>query len=294
MTNKSSSTQDYSIWMLEYANAPLYPVSGILYGQHNQGTVNLPYGYVVLKGADRVVMVDVGYNYSKYGKTLADRFGVFNWQSPSIVMAEIGLSPEDVSDVVITHAHFDHFGNVEDFPNATFHIQEREFTQWLWVLTLPQQFKWLQGALNPDDMVVAAGLAASGRLNLVNGDVDDIFPGIDIRAALDSHTFGSQFVVVKNGGGTDPWVMAGDLRYVKENITGIDDSGVYVPVGLAAGSQMNLLHATERMMQAANREERRVIAVHEDRLGQFFPSRKSTHGLTIVEITLAAGEVSRV
>lgn len=285
---------DYSIWVLEYSHAPEYAVSGVLYGEHNRGTVNLPYAYVVLKSAERVLMVDVGYNYSRYGKTLADRFGVIGWQPPVTVLAEVGLKPEDVTDVIVTHAHFDHFGNVQDFPNAVFHIQEREFTKWLWALTLPPQFKWLQRALNPDDVVLAASLAAEGRLRLIDGDVEDLFPGIDVRAAFDSHTFGSQFVTVKNQSGGDPWILAGDLRYVRENVTGIDDDGVYIPIGLASGSQLNLLQATEQMMQIVGYEERRIIPIHEDRLSQYFPSRVSSHDLTVVEITLAGDEVSRV
>lgn len=285
---------DYSIWVLEYANAPEYAVSGVLYGAHNEGLVNLPYGYVVLKSSERVLMVDVGYNYSKHGKSMADLFGVVNWQSPSVVLGEIGLAPEDITDVLVTHAHFDHLGNIEDFPKATFHIQQREFTKWLWALTLPRQFRWLQMALNPDDMVATAMLAAQGRLRLVDGDVDDILPGIDLHAAFDSHTFGSQFITVKNQSGKDPWVLAGDLRYVKENVTGHNDDGVYVPIGLASGSQLNLLEATESMMQIVGYEERRIIAVHEDRLGQFFPSRLSAAGGQIIEVTLASGEASRV
>lgn len=288
------AASEYSIWVLEYSHAPEYAISGLLYGEHNRGTVNLPYAYVVLKSAERVVMVDVGYNYSKYGKTLADRFGVVGWQPPATVLAEVGLKPEDVTDVIVTHAHFDHFGNVQDFPNAIFHMQEREFTQWLWALTLPPQFNWLQRALNPDDVVVAAGLAANGRLRLVDGDVEDLFPGIDVRAAYDSHTFGSQFVTVKNQGGEDPWILAGDLRYVRENVTGISDDGVYIPVGLATGSQLKLLQVTEQMMKIVGYEERRIIPIHEDRLGQYFPSRVSSHDLTVIEITLAEHEVSYV
>lgn len=285
---------DYSIWVLEYAFVPYYPKSGVIYGAHNQGTIKLPYCYVVLQNADRTVMVDVGYNFKDYGKTLADRFGVVNWRDPRTVLAEIGITPEDVDDVIVTHAHFDHFGNVEDFPNARFHVQEEEFSKWLWALTLPKQFAWLQVAIDPHDLLRATELAVAGRLNLVDGDMEDLFPGIDVFLARDSHTFGSQFVRVKNQGGQDPWVLAGDLRYTFDNITGNDGDGVYIPVGLASGSQLNLLLATERMMELADRQERRVIPIHEERLSQVFPSRVTKEGLQLIEITLADSEVSRV
>lgn len=284
---------DYSIWVLEYAHGES-PVSGVLYGEHNRGTVNMPYSYVVLKNTERVVMVNVGYKYSTYGKAIADRFGVVGWQSPSDVLAEIGVTPEDVTDVIVTHTHFDHFGNSEDFPRAVFHLQEREITQWLWALTLPKQFLFLQSALSPDDVVAASRLAAAGRLRLVDGDVEDILPGIDVHAAFDTHTFGSQFVTVKNQGGKDPWILAGDLNYVFENVTGVDNSGVYVPIGSAIGSQLKLLEATEQMMQIVERDHRRIIPIHEVRLGQRFPSRKSAAGLGVTEITLAPNETSRV
>ena len=69
---------------------------------------------------------------------------------------------------------------------------------------------------------------------------------------------------------------------------------IYNPVGLAVGSQMNLILATEAMMRAVSYEERRVIPVHEERLKDRFPSRITADGLRISEICLADGEKSRV
>jgi glyoxylase-like metal-dependent hydrolase (beta-lactamase superfamily II) len=285
---------DYSIWVLEYAYVNQYPKSGVIYGAHNQGTIKLPYCYVLLKSDDRTIMVDVGYNFKEYGKTLADRFGVVNWRDPNTVLSEVGVSPDEITDVIVTHAHFDHFGNVEDFPNARFHIQESEFSKWLWALTLPQQFNWLQVAIDPADLLRASELALNGRLNLIDGDLDGLFPGIDLFLASDSHTFGSQFVRVNNSDGQDPWILAGDLRYTFENLTGYTGDGTYVPVGLASGSQLNLLLASERMMSLVGHEERRVIPIHEERLKDHFPARETKEGLQVVEVTLAPGHNSRV
>jgi N-acyl homoserine lactone hydrolase len=274
---------DYSIWVLEYSFVSEYPVSGVLYGAHNAGTLKLPYCYVLLKSDERTVMVDVGYNVTENGNVLADRYNVINWRSPATVLAEVGVRPEDVTDVLVTHAHFDHFGNVDAFPNATFYLQAREFAEWLRVMTLPKAFQSLAVALDPGDMVRAAGLAAEGRLTLLEGDTPEVLPGIDAVSAFDSHTFGSQFFHVKN-----------DLRYVFENITGTNDNGVYRPVGLASGSQYNLLLATENMMNAVDRDHLRVVPVHEARLGTVYPSRVSSEGLEIVEVNLAPGHPSRV
>lgn len=284
----------YSLWVLEYAYAEKYPLSGLLYGAHNEGTVKLPYCYAVIKGGGRTALIDVGYNYKEYGQTLADRFGVVNWRDPKTILAEVGVSPEDVDTVLVTHAHFDHFGNVEDFPNARFYVQEREFSKWLWTLTLPRQFDWLQGALDPGDMLRATELAVSGRLELVDGDVENVLPGVDLFSAPDTHTFGSQFIRVRNNGEGDSWVFGGDLTYIFENAEGRDGDGKLIPVGLASGSQINLLFATDRMLQLVGNEPRRVIPVHEERLVDEFPSRTTAEGLHVVEIAVADGEKSRV
>ena len=105
---------------MEYAHVLQQPTSIFIYGAHNQGTRKMPYGYIVIKGAGVTAMIDVGYNHQAYGKELAQMWGVEGWQPPTAVLAEIGVSVEEVSRVFITHAHFDHMGNLEPFPNATF------------------------------------------------------------------------------------------------------------------------------------------------------------------------------
>jgi N-acyl homoserine lactone hydrolase len=291
----------YSIWVLEYAFVQNYNVSGVLYGAHNQGYLKLPYAYVVIKGEGHVIMVDVGYNQRDYGKTLADRFGVEAWHSPKDVLAQIGLSPEDVDSIFITHAHFDHMGNLDDFPNAHVYVQEREIARAIWALSQPPRLSFVSIATDPADVLKCAALAQSGRLTLLDGDREDVLPGIDIRAAPDTHTYGSQYVVVRNDGtrdSADPWVLAGDLIYVYENIEGdgavIGVDQMYVPVGVAVGSQTNLVFATEEIMKTVKREVRRVIPVHERRLVDRFPSRERESGLRVSEICLADGETSRL
>ena len=67
-----------------------------------------------------------------------------------------------------------------------------------------------------------------------------------------------------------------------------------MPIGLAVGSQSNLIFATAAMLKAVGGEHRRVIPIHEDRLKDMFPSRLTSAKLQVVEITLSAGETSKV
>jgi glyoxylase-like metal-dependent hydrolase (beta-lactamase superfamily II) len=288
----------YSIWVMEYAYVREQPTSLFIYGAHNQGHRKMPYGYVVIKGRGQTAMVDVGYNHQAHGEVLANRYGVENWHPPHEVLSECGLTPGDISTVFLTHAHFDHMGNIEDFPNATFYIQERELSKWVWAMSLERRFRWLMLGIDPADIMRTVDLARQGRLVAVDGDRENVLPGIDLRAAFDTHTWGSMYVTVRNDlapSSADAWVFSGDLVYCHENLRGDDPADPqYVPVGLATGSQFTLLMTAEKMIQQVHGDYTRVVPVHEERLRDLFPSRITKAGLRITELALADGEASRV
>ncbi len=195
---EASIMSAYSLWVMEFAAVPNYPLSGLVYGAHNQGTRKLPYCYIVIKGQGQVAMVDVGYNHKAYGEVLANTYGVKGWHPPKTVLGEIGIAPEDVSSIFITHSHFDHMGNIEDFPKATFYMQERELTKWVWAMSLERRFRWLMLGIDPADIMRAVDLARQDRLVCVDGDREDVLPGVDLHAAFDTHTWGCMYVRVRN------------------------------------------------------------------------------------------------
>jgi glyoxylase-like metal-dependent hydrolase (beta-lactamase superfamily II) len=289
---------DYSIWVLEYSYVSNYHLSGIVYGAHNQGYRKLPYCYVLIKGHGTAAMVDVGYNDKDYGGVMAKNFGVENWHAPAAVLGECGVTPEQVKHIFITHAHFDHMGNTDAFPNATFYIQEKELSKWVWAMSLDRRFRWLMLATDPGDVMRVVDLARQGRLVCIDGDRQGVLPGVDLHAAFDTHTWGSMFVHVRNDGAAnsaDSWVLAGDLVYSFDNVVGTAPADPqYIPVGLAVGSQTNLILTTDKMVQLAGGDPKRVIPIHEERLRDVFPSRIAPNGLRITEIALADGEPSRV
>jgi N-acyl homoserine lactone hydrolase len=292
---------EYSIWVLEYASSPETEMGSIVYGAFNQGARPMPYAYVVLQSRAHVAMVDVGYNHADFGQALASRFGVAHWHGPREALALCGLKPEDVDTVFITHVHFDHFGNVEAFPNARFYVAEREIEKSIWALSLPERMKFLASSIDPGDLTKGAELARAGRLVLVNEDMADVLPGIDLHIAPDTHSYGSMWVGVRNDrrrDSSDAWVLAGDLVYAYENLGGrgstAENGNAYLPIGFAIGSQTNLLLATEDMLKAVGHERSRVIPVHEERLKEVFPSRLKAPGLGISEICLADGATSKL
>ncbi len=292
---------DYSIHVLEYARTRNYPKGGLVYGAFLKDLVTLPFCYVLLRGRGHVALIDVGYAHRDYGKHLAEKYSIENWRSPRVVLAECGVSPEDVDSVFITHAHFDHFGNVEDFPNATFYVQREEIERWAWVLSLPDRMRWMTASIDPGSILRALDLSMAGRMKLIDGDVEDAIPGVDLHLARDSHTYGSMWVSVRNdesGRSSDIWVLAGDLVSQFENIqmdgSLIDVTSMYNPGAQSVGSYTNIVLAIEAMMKLVDYDASRVIPVHEARLAERFPSRVSSENLTVCEICLADGAGSAV
>ncbi|WP_236765682.1 N-acyl homoserine lactonase family protein [Agrobacterium tumefaciens] len=289
---------DYSIWMLEYAWVPDAPVSSLIYGRHNAGNEKLPYCYTLLKGHGKTILLDCGLNNASHGHDFVERFNVQNWFPPKDVLAEVGCTPEEIDHVILTHAHFDHMGGLELFPNATFHIQQDELAAWVSIMALDRRFRWLLTATDTGDMLYAVQLAREGRMRGIDGSVDDLFPGIDVRVARDTHTAASQYIVIRNDGKTksdDVFVYTGDLVYRHDNIHGGNpEDPVYLPTGLAFGSQTNLLFTTHEMMKCTDFDIQRVLTPHEPAMANTYPSRTTKNGHYLIEIALAEGQKSYI
>ncbi|WP_245443920.1 N-acyl homoserine lactonase family protein [Mesorhizobium sp. DCY119] len=261
----------------------------------------MPYCYVLLRGQGHVALVDVGYSHRDHGKHLAEKYNIENWRPPHVVLAECGVVPEDVDTVFITHAHFDHFGNIDDFPNATFYVQREEIERWTWVLSLPDRMRWMTASLDPASIIRAAELSALGRIKFIDGDVENVIPGVDLHLARDSHTYGSMWVSVCNDRAAAPkdiWVLAGDLVSQFDNLemdgSLIDVPTMYNPGAQTVGSYTNIIVAMEEMMKLVDHDAKRIVPVHEERLAERFPSRLSKEDLRISEICLADGAKSFV
>jgi N-acyl homoserine lactone hydrolase len=283
---------DYSIWVVEYARVKEFARGILAYGQWNTGTIVAPYCYAVLKGEGHIAVIDTGYNHVELGKTLAESYGVSDWQPADVVLKRIGIDPAEVDTMILTHNHFDHAGGVEMFPNADVYIQEREVSKYLWASTLPDRLQWLTSATDPDLMLWLVNRMKNGKLKLLSGETE-VLPGVCAIAAHDTHTAGSQYVTIENDR-DGKWLMAGDNCYVYENFTGAYDDGRFTPIGLIFGSVERCVLTMEEMWQYVGQDVTRIVPFHEEKIWGTFPTRQFDDTLHVAELSLAAGETSRV
>jgi N-acyl homoserine lactone hydrolase len=281
---------DYSIWALEFAVLPNYPDSALVYGK-TDGTRVLPFYYFALQSEDRVILIDAGFSDNDFCSGECSTYGVEGFTEPSTIMQRIGLQPEDVDSIIVSHHHWDHVSGLPYFPNAEVWIQRRDVESWERKWNAPDRLSWLRFGLDPGTGEDLAKIDREGRLRLVDGEAD-VAPGIKVRPAFDTHTAGSQYAVLEASDG--PWIFPGDVAYVYDNIGGVDGCEPMVPIGLGQGNQECCVRLTDEMLTAAGDDVRRVLCSHEVRIWTRHPTKTFDDGLHVAEIALAPGVASRI
>jgi N-acyl homoserine lactone hydrolase len=283
---------DFSMWVLEYARSTNV-ISYGLYGERNR-VASQSYNYTVIRGNGHCVIVDVGIGPGDAQRKMAAACSLSEWQEPGSVLAEIGLAPDDIDTALITHAHFDHMGNLGAFGNSAIYVQEREITGWLQWLDMGPRFSYFAQFVDPANLSTAMTLEREGRLTLVDGDMADVVPGVDLHSAPETHTFGSMWISVKEANPADSWVIAGDNVTVYGNLEGIGRDGVFHPIGYATGSQVRILMSYQSMLSEVHDRVSHVIPGHDSALSERFPSRITSQGLTVTQLALRDGATSYV
>jgi glyoxylase-like metal-dependent hydrolase (beta-lactamase superfamily II) len=272
--------QTWSLHVLEYARSHQQPWVDLVSGMAKDGAVDLPFSFCLARAGERVVLIDCG--FMQDAGSFSRKFGVPNWISPVRLLAELGIVPGEVTDIVLTHCHFDHMGSVAEFPNAMIHIQKSELLSWYEAFALPKRFRHLTTIVDPDNMRTALEASFEFRVNMIDGDRDDVLPGIHVRLAS-GHTIGQQFVIVETGSG--PRVISGDCLYNKVQLTGPGGNGVYVPLNNAVGSVWEQLKSLDKLNDAIAGDLANLVILHDPDRWPDLPIEHSVGEFRIVQVS---------
>jgi len=179
----------------------------------------------LIRGNGKNILVDDG-NGTKWSEKLKDIYKL-DYSSGDLLssLKKAGLGPEDITDVILTHLHFDHAGGsttlvngelVPTFPKAKYYVQKKH-----WELS-EQPTEKDRGSFMLDDFVP---LMSHRVLELLDGE-GELFPGIELLVT-NGHTTGQQLPKISDGKTTMlfccdllpttahipwPYVMAYDVR----------------------------------------------------------------------------------
>ena len=215
----------YDAYAVRFGILPAFSVSGLIAGAERDRKLDIPVMVWLLKGSNgRTVLIDSGF----YRQKFLDQWKPQNFRTPAAAVEAAGVKPDAVTDIVISHAHWDHVDGADLFPNATVWIQREEYRYYTGEAWHARN---THGGVDADDVLALLKINTQGRLRFVEGDDQEIIPGVRCYTG-GKHTRESQFCSVKLAGGTA--VFTSDNVYLYENFD------KHVPIAQTLDAASNL------------------------------------------------------
>jgi len=242
----SAAAAEYSIAAVRYATSPGFPVAGLVMGAPRNETIDIAMVFWLIRGEGRTILFDSGFHRESW----LEHFKMIDRVTPDAALREVGVDPAAVTDIVISHAHWDHMGGIDLFPEAEVWIQQQEYAYYTGQAWQPGG---KHGGIDAADIAALVQRNTEGRVHFVDGDNVEIFPGIRVLTGA-RHTFASQYLLVE---GDPSYVLASDNCYLWRNLADRAASATFDEADRAAN-----LAAQARMIELAGSPER-VIPGHD-------------------------------
>lgn len=223
------------------------------------------YVWVVMYGT-RVLLVDTGFTQAEAARRGNRDYG----DSPVELLGKLGVAPDEVTDIVITHLHYDHTGFVDSFPRATVYLQRGELVFWESPMARRGGFSHL---INSTDVEAIHRLDSDGRLVLLDGSL-----ALDDRVSVHlvgGHTPGMQ--VVRVAMASETVVLASDASHFYANVE--DD----VPYGVV--HTLPLMYQAFDTLQSLAGDDGVIVPGHDPLVAVRHQSRYR-HDDAIIPITV--------
>ncbi len=196
----------YRITMLRYARSDRRRPENFHGGDPHDGPMPIEYFNWVIQNDKRVFVVDTGFS-----EDVGARRGRQTLKPVGLGLKAIGLDPETVSDVIITHMHYDHAGNHDMLPRARYHVQACEMV----FATGPCMcHQLMRHPFEEEDVVSMVRKVFANRVEFYDGEAT-VAPGITVHK-VGGHSKGLQIVRVNTERG--PVVLASDATHYYEHI----------------------------------------------------------------------------
>lgn len=243
----SAATPEYDVFAIQYAVLPQFPVSALVQGAEPDRKLDIAMMVWLVRGGGRNVLVDSGF----YRNDLLAKWKPASYVRPDDAVARAGVTADHITDVIITHAHWDHADGADLFPKAQIWIQKDEFEYY--------RTRAGKNGVTADDIAFFERAQREKRLHLVDGD-REILPGISVYTG-GRHTYASQYATVTTRQGTV--VLASDNVYLYENLE------KHAPIAQTLDAKSNLA-AQDRMKTLAS-DTSLIVPGHDPAVMTRFP-----------------------
>ncbi|HSL69430.1 MAG TPA: N-acyl homoserine lactonase family protein [Longimicrobiales bacterium] len=256
LLGSAAAPPSYSIQAVRYATIPQFPLASLIPGSPADARLDIAMVFWLIRGDGRVVLFDSGFHRENW----RTQFKVADFLRPDSALAAAGVSPAAVTDVIVSHAHWDHMGGIDLFPNATIWIQREEYRYYTadaW------QSDGRKGGIDREDVLELVRRNVAGKVQLLDGDDVEILPGIRAYTGA-RHTYAAQYIRVD---GDPPYVLASDNAYLYRNIEELVASATFLPADRDANRR-----AVRRMIELAG-DRGRVVPGHDPAQFSRFPTK---------------------
>lgn len=245
-----SQPQRWEVLGARYGVSEGMPLSKMVKGGSNE-IYPMAWMFWIVRSDEKIVLVDCGFE----NENMLKKWKIEGYKRPVDILLEIGIKPDDVTDVILTHLHWDHAGSLSRFKNAKVWLQRAE---WTWAQKVVDEDNRYSNGVFYDDVRIVSEVAKQNRLNLLDGDAE-IYKGIHVVSG-GCHTPGFQWVWVETLAGKI--VIASDAAYLYENLEG--------PTPLACRNFHSSVRALNKMLSLARAKEQ-ILCGHEPQIFSIFP-----------------------
>jgi glyoxylase-like metal-dependent hydrolase (beta-lactamase superfamily II) len=257
--------QQFEVYAVRYATREARSGDHFHGGDPHDAPMPIDYFVWAAVSPEHTVIVDAGFT----AKVAAKR-GREHLRCPTKGLRELGIDCARVPCVILTHLHYDHVGNLEKFPAATFVLQDEEIAFWTGRYASREHF---QSTVEVEDVIDLVRKNFEGRLRFVDGS-EEILPGIEVHKT-GGHSAGLQVVRVKTARGNA--VLASDAAHFYANI---EQDRPFSIVSDLAG-----MYGAFDLVRSLADSPALIIPGHDPLVMQRFPSAKK--GLEGVAVRIA-------
>ena len=264
MLDSAEQVPQWRVWGVRLGSGARPTRDNFLRPGERPGVTQIDFISWIAVHGDQVVVIDTGFSVTAgahRGRTLEI--------GPAQAIRLLGLEPDAVGHVILTHLHFDHAGNLDDFPEVVAVVQEAEMS---YVTGPDMRHDLLRHFYEGDDIARLVSRLFAGQVDVISGDVE-LLPGLQL-VLVGGHTRGTQVVRVHTERG---WVvLAGDAIHYFENLSGRDPFPAVLDVAL-------VLDGYDKIESLADSQEH-IIPGHDPEIFRLYELVPHTEGTPIVAL----------